>query len=75
MGKQHDHAGLAAWYKQKAGHLRAHAEEMRQMVKNYEGRMTKPSIVNLSHFVQKIGSFSFHNLLIIQHSGCEFKVE
>jgi len=32
-------------------------------------------IVNLSHFVQKIGSFSFHNLLIIQHSGCKLKVE
>ncbi len=42
MVEQNDHAGLAAWYKQEASHLRAHAEEMRQMEKDYERRMTKP---------------------------------
>ena len=42
MVQQNDHAGLAAWYKEEASHLRAHAEDMRQMAKNYEQRMTKP---------------------------------
>jgi hypothetical protein len=41
--ERNDHAGLAAWYKQQASHNRAHAEEMRQMAKEYETRMTKPS--------------------------------
>lgn len=40
--KQHNHSGLAAWYTQEARHLRAQAEEMRQMAKDYERRMTKP---------------------------------
>jgi len=42
MVEQNDHAGLAAWYKEEAKHLRAHAEDMRQMEKDYERRMTKP---------------------------------
>jgi len=32
-------------------------------------------IVNLSHFGQKTGSFSFHNSLIIKHSGYWPEVE
>ncbi|MDT7040774.1 hypothetical protein [Candidatus Nitronereus thalassa] len=40
--QQNDHAGLAAWYEQEAGNLRARAEEMRQMAKSYEQRMSKP---------------------------------
>ena len=42
MVEQNDHAGLSAWYEQEAGSLRARAEEMRQMAKSYEQRMTKP---------------------------------
>lgn len=40
--ERNDHAALAAWYEQDAAHLRAHAEDMRQMAKNYKLRMTKP---------------------------------
>ena len=50
MVQQNDHAGLAAWYEQEAGNLRARAEEMRQMAKTYEQRMTKPK--QHSSFVQ-----------------------
>ena len=32
-----DHAGLAAWYEDQAYHLRAHAEEINQLNKGYEG--------------------------------------
>ena len=42
MVAQNDHAGLSAWYEQEAASLRARAEEMRQMAKSYEQRMTKP---------------------------------
>jgi hypothetical protein len=42
MVQQNDHAGLAAWYEQEAVALRARAEEMKQMAKSYEQRMTKP---------------------------------
>jgi len=50
MVEQNDHAGLAAWYKQEASHLRTRAEDMRQMEKDYERRMTKPK--QHSSFVQ-----------------------
>lgn len=42
MVHQNDHAGLSTWYEQEAVTLRARAEEMRQMAKSYEQRMTKP---------------------------------
>ncbi|GJL61720.1 MAG: hypothetical protein NPIRA04_03740 [Nitrospirales bacterium] len=42
MVQQNNHAGLSAWYEQEAVSLRARAEEMRQMAKSYEQRMTKP---------------------------------
>jgi len=42
MIEHKDHAGLAAWYQQEAVHLRAKAEEMKEMAKSYEERMTKP---------------------------------
>ena len=42
MVQQNDHAGLAAWHEQEAVNLRARAEEMRQMAKSYEQRMSKP---------------------------------
>ncbi|RMH05828.1 MAG: hypothetical protein D6704_08620 [Nitrospirae bacterium] len=39
---RNDHAGLAVWYQEEAARLRARAEEMRQVAKQYERRMTKP---------------------------------
>ncbi|GJL53055.1 MAG: hypothetical protein NPIRA02_01870 [Nitrospirales bacterium] len=40
--ERNNHAGLASWYQEEAVHLRARAEEMREMEKDYETRMTKP---------------------------------
>ncbi len=42
MIEHKDHAGLATWYQQEAGDLRAKAEEMKKMAKSYEERMGKP---------------------------------
>ena len=42
MVEQNNHAGLSAWYEQEVVSLRARAEEMRQMAKSYEQRLTKP---------------------------------
>ncbi len=40
--ERNDHAGLASWYQDEAVTLRARAEEMRKMAKDYEKRITKP---------------------------------